>query len=105
MEKITAEQFAADAPAGWKVVDGQAQTVYPTGDFAAALALVDEIGRLAEEANHHPDLRLTYGEVRVRMMTHSEDALTDGDLALARQIAEAAASAGHEPSPDRIGAW
>jgi 4a-hydroxytetrahydrobiopterin dehydratase len=56
-------------------------------DFAAALAFVNRVGALAEEANHHPDI-LVHGWNRVRLglSTHSRGGLTEADFALARQI-------------------
>jgi 4a-hydroxytetrahydrobiopterin dehydratase len=56
-------------------------------DFAAAIALVNRIAALAEEANHHPDL-LVHGwnNVRLTLSTHSEGGLTDADFRLAAQI-------------------
>ncbi|MEM9801635.1 MAG: 4a-hydroxytetrahydrobiopterin dehydratase [Planctomycetota bacterium] len=56
-------------------------------DFAAALALVNEIGALAEAENHHPDLAIKgYRNVEVQLSTHDVDGLSANDFALARQI-------------------
>ncbi len=57
-------------------------------DFAAALAYVNEVGRLAEEADHHPDVEISWGTVTLRLSTHSLGGITDADLALARAIDE-----------------
>jgi 4a-hydroxytetrahydrobiopterin dehydratase len=56
-------------------------------DFAAAIAFVNCVAKLAEAANHHPDI-LVHGwnKVRLRLSTHSEGGLTDADFALASQI-------------------
>jgi 4a-hydroxytetrahydrobiopterin dehydratase len=56
-------------------------------DFAAAIALVNRVAELAEEANHHPDI-LVHGwnNVRLTLSTHSEGGLTDADFRLAAQI-------------------
>ncbi|APX35066.1 pterin-4-alpha-carbinolamine dehydratase [Brachybacterium sp. P6-10-X1] len=67
---------------------------YRTKDFAAALALVTEIGAAAEEANHHPDLTLGYGSVGVTLTSHDVGGITQRDLAMARRISELAAAAG-----------
>ena len=37
-------------------------------------------------ADHHPDLDIRYNQVRVALRTHSADAVTDKDLALARTV-------------------
>ena len=56
------------------------------GDFAAALALVNEVGALAESANHHPDIDIRWNTVTLRLSTHSAGGLTNLDLALAKAI-------------------
>ena len=57
------------------------------GDFAAALAYVERVAELAEEADHHPDI-LVHGwnKVRLTLSTHSEGGVTDADLALAQRL-------------------
>ena len=69
---------------------------FRTGSFATGVALVDEIGRLADAANHHPDVDLRYPGVTVRLVTHEVDGLSDRDVALARQISAAARDLGVE---------
>jgi len=58
-------------------------------DFAAAMAYVNKVAALAEEANHHPDI-LVHGwnNVRLTLTTHSEGGLTDNDFQMARRIDE-----------------
>ncbi len=55
-------------------------------DFAAALAFVDQIGSLAEAANHHPEIELGWGRVKVSLTTHSAGHVTDKDKLLSREI-------------------
>jgi 4a-hydroxytetrahydrobiopterin dehydratase len=49
---------------------------------------VDAIGRLADAANHHPDVDLRYASVTVRL--RDVDGLSERDIELARQISAAA---------------
>jgi 4a-hydroxytetrahydrobiopterin dehydratase len=60
-------------------------------DFAAAIALVNRVAALAEEANHHPDI-LVHGwnKVRLSLTNHSAGGLTDADFQLAGRIDELA---------------
>lgn len=64
---------------------------FRTGDFATGLALVDRIGAAAEEADHHPDVSLTYPEVIVTLSSHDVGGITIRDLDLARTISGFAA--------------
>ncbi|HEX5147145.1 MAG TPA: 4a-hydroxytetrahydrobiopterin dehydratase [Conexibacter sp.] len=56
-------------------------------DFAAAIAFVERVAELAEEADHHPDI-LVHGwnHVRLTLSTHSEGGITAADLALAQRV-------------------
>lgn len=56
------------------------------GDFAAALAYVNRVGALAEQANHHPDVDIRWRTVVLRLSTHSAGGLTERDLSLAADI-------------------
>lgn len=60
---------------------------YKRADFAAAIAFVNRVAELAQDANHHPDIFVHgWNRVRLELSTHSEGGLTDADFALARQI-------------------
>ncbi|MDQ3609885.1 MAG: 4a-hydroxytetrahydrobiopterin dehydratase [Actinomycetota bacterium] len=55
--------------------------------FTAAIAMVNAIAALAEEANHHPDLLVHgYKHLRVTLSTHSEGGVTENDLQMAERI-------------------
>ena len=63
---------------------------FRTRSFSAGVALVDAIGRLADAANHHPDVDLRYAGVTVRLVSHDIDGLSARDVELARQISAVA---------------
>lgn len=105
-EKITAADFsAAEGVDDWRVLWWQAFALFRTKTFATGLALVNEIGRLAEEANHHPDLNFRYGVLEVRLSTHDTMSLTTADLDLARAISAAACELGVAGDPAAIRTW
>jgi 4a-hydroxytetrahydrobiopterin dehydratase len=91
-ETITPRRFHE---ADWRVVRDDACTHFRTGSFAAGVALVDAIGRLADAANHHPDVDLRSEGVTVRLRSHSGgDGLSVRDVSLAIQISAAARELG-----------
>ncbi|MFC7504213.1 4a-hydroxytetrahydrobiopterin dehydratase [Nocardioides sp. CPCC 206347] len=100
-ERLTADEFTvADGVEDWRVQGVEARAVFATGTFVTGLALVNEIGRLAEEANHHPDLTLTYPKVGVSLSTHDTGTLTTADRDLAQAISAAARALGVAAEPD-----
>ena len=90
-EPITPRQFNEAVGVGdWRWILGGACAHFRTGSFGAGVALVDAIGRLADAANHHPDIDVRSDAVRVRLREHDVDGLTERDVDLARQISAAA---------------
>jgi 4a-hydroxytetrahydrobiopterin dehydratase len=74
-------------PPGWTQADNALTRTISRADFVEALALVLEIGKLAEAANHHPDIDIRYRTVHLSLSTHSAgNTVTDKDFALAQQI-------------------
>ena len=70
--------------AGWSAVDNHhLEKTYKLKDFAQALALVNRIGAIAEEQNHHPDIVLAWGRVGVTIWTHKINGLTESDFIFA----------------------
>ena len=102
-EQISTKQFhEAEGIEDWRVVFEGACAFFRTGSFASGVALVDAIGRLADAANHHPDVDLRYGGVTVRLITHSVGGLSELDVALAQQISVAARELGVPADPTAV---
>lgn len=93
--KLTADEVH-EAPGldDWRFLLTGIRARFRTGDFATGLALVDRIGAAAEDANHHPDVSLTYPEVIVTLSSHDVGGITSRDLDLARRISGFAAELG-----------
>jgi 4a-hydroxytetrahydrobiopterin dehydratase len=73
--------------AGWRINDArQLEKEFKFPDFAKALAFVNRVGAIAEDINHHPDLLLGWGRVRITTWSHDANAITDRDWELARKI-------------------
>lgn len=60
---------------------------YKLEDFASAIAFVNRVADVAEEANHHPDI-LVHGwnKVRLSLINHSAGGLTEADFELAGKV-------------------
>jgi 4a-hydroxytetrahydrobiopterin dehydratase len=75
----------------WRWLVGILHARFRTGSFVKGLELANRIGDAAEEANHHPDLDLSYPTLDVRLVSHDVGGVTSRDLDLARRISEIAA--------------
>jgi 4a-hydroxytetrahydrobiopterin dehydratase len=90
MATFTPEQATTELAStpGWTIADGQLTRTVTRKDFRDALLLVNAIGFLAERANHHPDILISWNKVTLTLVTHSEGGLTSNDFTLARQVSE-----------------
>ncbi|HEV3188301.1 MAG TPA: 4a-hydroxytetrahydrobiopterin dehydratase [Acidimicrobiales bacterium] len=102
-ERISPRQFhEAEGVIEWRMLANMVAAHFRTGNFATGVAFVDLIGKLADEANHHPDVDLRYSGVTVRLMTHEVDGLSQRDIDLARQISAAAWTLGVAADPSGV---
>lgn len=80
------ESFVARVE-GWQVIEGHhIEKTLRFDDFAQALAFVNQVGAVAEEQGHHPDISFTWGRAKVQIWTHKIDGLTESDFVLAAKI-------------------
>jgi len=88
MTSLTSDQVTAELAAtpGWELADGQITRTVTRKDFRDSLLFVNAVGFLAERANHHPDIFVSWNKVTLTLVTHSAGGLTANDFALARQI-------------------
>ena len=69
---------------GWQVVnEHHLEKEYTFDDFRQALDFTVRVGEMAEEQDHHPDILLTWGLVKVTIWTHKIDGLTESDFVFA----------------------
>jgi 4a-hydroxytetrahydrobiopterin dehydratase len=90
MATLTSEQVASELAQtpDWTVSDGQLTRTVTRKDFRDALLFVNAVGFLAERANHHPDIAISWNKVTLNLVSHSAGGLTGQDFALAREISE-----------------
>jgi 4a-hydroxytetrahydrobiopterin dehydratase len=74
-------------PSGWMQEKNALTRTFARADFVEALGFVLGVARLAETANHHPDIDLRYNKVRLSLTTHDAGhKVTAKDFALAEKI-------------------
>ncbi len=73
---------------GWTVIeDKKIEREFAFRNFVGALAFVNEIGKIAEEEGHHPDLFLhDYKKVKVSLWTHAIGGLSINDFIVASKV-------------------
>ena len=86
-----AQQLLRELPQ-WGIVEQEGvprlQRVFTFKDFVTALAFTNKVGRIAEEAQHHPLIITEWGRVTVQWWTHSIGGLHRNDFILAARTSE-----------------
>lgn len=70
----------------WKLEKGELTRQFMFKDFGQAMAFINQVANLAEEANHHPNIDIRWNKVLLRLTTHSKGGLTSLDFDLAARI-------------------
>jgi 4a-hydroxytetrahydrobiopterin dehydratase len=72
---------------GWQVEnDRMLMKVFRFKNFVEAVEFVNAITPVAEAENHHPDLRVSWGQVRVELWTHKINGLSEADFVMAAKV-------------------
>jgi len=77
---------ALGSATGWERAGKSITRTVKLGDFRDAIIYVGAVAHLAQAANHHPDIAVSWNTVTLTLSTHSAGGLTAADFALARQI-------------------
>ena len=88
MEKLSDADIAAklqEVP-GWTRVNNSIERTWRFNTFLEAVAFMNRVFALAEEADHHPDLLNSWTKVRVRFTTHDAGGLTNRDFKMAAKV-------------------
>jgi 4a-hydroxytetrahydrobiopterin dehydratase len=72
----------------WQLEEGKLlQRDFQFRDFQTAVDFINEVAKVAEAEDHHPDIHLTrYNHVRLDLTTHVIRALSESDFIFAAMI-------------------
>jgi 4a-hydroxytetrahydrobiopterin dehydratase len=90
MEKLTVDNVLDAGLDDWRMLARGLHARFLTGGFVKGLEFVTAVTVAAEQANHHPDVTLTYPFVDLRLISHDVSEVTRRDLDLARRVSHIA---------------
>lgn len=70
----------------WKVADNILSKRFEFANFAESLAFINEVGVIAENHDHHPDISFGWGFAEINLTTHDRGGITAFDFAVASDI-------------------
>ena len=71
---------------GWKLEERSTQKSFKLKNFVEAMKFVNRVADLAEEEGHHPDIQISYNQVKLSLTTHAIGGLSENDFILAAKI-------------------
>lgn len=72
----------------WQLEPPKLRKEFKFRSFLEAMNFVNQISKLSEELNHHPNIYIYYNIVVIETWTHSENNITQKDYELAKKIDE-----------------
>jgi 4a-hydroxytetrahydrobiopterin dehydratase len=85
LSRAEAEKLAAELPQ-WTLKDRAIEREFKFKDFLEAIDFVNEVARVAQAADHHPDIQISYNKVRLEFSTHKIGGLSKNDFVLAARV-------------------
>lgn len=86
---LTKKDLAAIMPrlSGWKLANNKLTRTFEFQDFVQSLAFVNSLVAYFETIDHHPDVRIAYGEVTFELTRYDMGGkVTDRDVEVAKKI-------------------
>jgi 4a-hydroxytetrahydrobiopterin dehydratase len=85
---LTDEDIEAQLPKKWTREGEDIVRVYDFDSYLDGIGFASGAGGVAEEAWHHPEMIINWGEVKVRLTTHDAGGITQKDIDLAERFDE-----------------
>ena len=86
LDAKTINSLAKEISGKWKIKGKQLERSFKFPDFKKAWDFTNKVGKIAEQQQHHPDIFLTWGEVRLNLSSHQAGGLSENDFIMAARI-------------------
>ncbi|MDS0220799.1 4a-hydroxytetrahydrobiopterin dehydratase [Haloarcula sp. S1AR25-5A] len=79
-------EISDQLPDEWSRDGDEIVRVFEFDGYLDASGFLSAAAGLAEDAWHHPEMTITWGEVEVRLTTHDAGGITQNDIDLAERL-------------------
>ena len=86
---LTAKELRVIMPrlSGWRLADNKLTRTFEFQDFVASLSFINGLVAYFETMDHHPDIRIAYGDVTFELTRYDLGGrVTDRDVEVAKKI-------------------
>ena len=80
------DEIEAQLPADWERDGDEIVRTFEFDSYLPGVGFASGIAGIAEDAWHHPEITITWGEVEVRLTTHDAGGITEKDTDLAARF-------------------
>lgn len=70
----------------WELHENRIERTLKFADFVQAMRFANRLTQVAEEENHHPDLHISWGKMRIEFTTHAIGGLSQNDFIMAARV-------------------
>lgn len=78
-------ELLRDLP-GWQLVENSIQKEFRFKSYKSGLDFAYEVGKIAEEQDHHPDIWIGWRRVKLTFSTHAIKGLSRNDFIMAAKV-------------------
>ena len=76
---------------GWNIIKNESnifllEKKFTFKNFVESQNFVNEVGKISENENHHPDIVFGWGYAKINITTHAIEGLSENDFILAAKI-------------------
>ena len=82
---LSDDEIEQRLPEHWSLDGDEITRTYEFDDYLKGVAFASEVGEIAEEEFHHPEIRIRYEAVEVRFTSHEAGGVTEQDIELAER--------------------
>jgi 4a-hydroxytetrahydrobiopterin dehydratase len=102
-DRLSDDAIAAfvGAHPGWARAGNAVERTYSFPDYGAAVGFVMRVALAAERRDHHPDMLLSWGKVKVSWSTHDAGGITALDAEMA-ELCDGLATSLDDAAPGRL---
>ena len=70
----------------WEAEKKHITRVFEFEEFMEGIDFVNNVGEIAEDAQHHPDITIKHTRITLKLTTHDVGGVTELDIQLAQRI-------------------